>query len=155
MGAIKNKLIDWKNRLKDRHMLSIIVVLFTIIVVLAIYIYKKQTEYRQASENAYNMAFYEVVDYVQNVEVFLAKSLITNSPESSAESLANVWREANLAMGYLSQLPINSNELENTSKFLNQVSEYSYSLYRKNLKDEELSEEDMKNLKNLHEYSVE
>ena len=155
MGAIKNKLIDWKNRLKDRHMLSIIVVLFTIIVVLAIYIYKKQTEYRQASENAYNMAFYEVVDYVQNVEVFLAKSLITNSPESSAESLTNVWREANLAMGYLSQLPINSNELENTSKFLNQVSEYSYSLYRKNLKDEELSEEDMKNLKNLHEYSVE
>lgn len=155
MGAIKNKLIDWKNRLKDRHMLSIIVVLFTIIVVLAIYIYKKQTEYRQASENAYNMAFYEVVDYVQNVEVLLAKSLITNSPESSAESLTNVWREANLAMGYLSQLPINSNELENTSKFLNQVSEYSYSLYRKNLKDEELSEEDMKNLKNLHEYSVE
>ena len=155
MKTLKEKMIDWKNRLKDRHMLSIIVVLFTIIVVLSLYIYKKQTEYRQASENAYNMAFYEVVDYVQNVEVFLAKSLITNSPESSAESLTNVWREANLAMGYLSQLPINSNELENTSKFLNQVSEYSYSLYRKNLKDEELSEEDMKNLKELHEYSVE
>lgn len=155
MKTLKEKVMDWKNRLKDRHMLSIIVVLFTIIVVLSLYIYKKQTEYRQASENAYNMAFYEVVDYVQNVEVFLAKSLITNSPESSAESLTNVWREANLAMGYLSQLPINSNELENTSKFLNQVSEYSYSLYRKNLKDEELSEEDMKNLKELHEYSVE
>ena len=155
MGTIKDRLIDWKNRLKDRHMLSIIVVLFSIIVVLAIYIYKKQTEYRQAAENAYNMAFYEVVDYVQNVEVFLAKSLITNSPESSAESLTNVWREANLAMGYLAQLPINSNELENTSKFLNQVSEYSYSLYRKNLKQEELTEEDMKNLKELHAYSVE
>lgn len=155
MKTLKEKMIDWKNRLKDRHMLSIIVILFTIIVILGLYIYKKQTEYRQASENAYNMAFYEVVDYVQNVEVFLAKSLITNSPESSAESLTNVWREANLAMGYLSQLPINSNELENTSKFLNQVSEYSYSLYRKNLKDEELSEEDMKNLKELHEYSVE
>ena len=86
MGKIKSKLIDWKNRLKDRHMLTIVVVLFSIIVILAIYIYKKQTEYRQASENSYNMAFYEVVDYVQNVEVFLAKSLITNSPESSAES---------------------------------------------------------------------
>ena len=43
MGKIKNKLIDWKNRLKDRHMLSIIVVLFTIIVILGIVIYKKQT----------------------------------------------------------------------------------------------------------------
>ena len=155
MGKVKSKLIDWKNRLKKGHMLSIIVVLFSIIVILAILIYKKQTEYRQASENSYNMAFYEVVDYVQNVEVFLAKSLITNSPESSAESLTNVWREANLAQAYLAQLPIRSNELENTNKFLNQVSEYSYSLYRKNLNDEELSDEDLKNLKDLHEYSVE
>ena len=155
MGKVKNKLIDWKNRLKDRHMLTIVVVLFSIIVIMALFIYKKQTEYRQASENSYNMAFYEVVDYVQNVEVFLAKSLITNSPESSAESLTNVWREANLALGYLTQLPINSHEIENTSKFLNQVSEYSYSLYRKNLKDEELTDEDMKNLKDLHQYSVE
>ena len=155
MGKIKNKLIDWKNRLKDRHMLSIIVVMFSIIVILGLYIYKKQTEYRQASENSYNMAFYEVVDYVQNVEVFLAKSLISNSPESGAESLVNVWREANLALGYLTQLPIESHEIENTAKFLNQVSDYSYSLYRKNLDDKELTEDDMKNLKELHQYSVE
>lgn len=155
MGKIKNKLIDWKNRLKDRHMLSIIVVLFSIIIILGIYTYKKQIEFRQASENSYNMAFYELVDYVQNVEVYLAKSLITNSPESSSESLTNVWREANLAMGYLSQLPINSHELENTAKFLNQVSDYSYSLYRKNLNDEELSDDDLNNLQELHQYSVE
>ena len=155
VGKIKNKLIDWKNRLKDRHMLSIIVVLFAIIIILGLYTYKKQREYRQASENSYNMAFYEVVDYVQNVEVYLAKSLITNSPASSAESLTNVWREANLAQAYLAQLPIDSHELENTAKFLNQVSDYSYSLYTKNLKEEELTDEDMDNLTNLHQYSVE
>ena len=155
MGKIKSKLIDWKNRLKDRQMLSIVVVLFSIIVILGIYIYKKQTEYRQASENSYNMAFYELVDYVQNVKVYLAKSLISNSPESGAESLSNVWREANLALGYLTQLPINSHELEKTSKFLNQVSDYSYSLYTKNIKDEELTNDDLNNLKDLHQYSVE
>ena len=155
MEKFKAKVIDWKNRLKDRHMLSIIVVMFAIIVILGLYTYKKQIEYRQASENSYNMAFYEVVDYVQNVEVYLAKSMISNSPESGAESLSNVWREANLALSYLTQLPINSSELENTSKFLNQVSEYSYSLYTKNLKDEELTDEDMNNIKELHEYSVE
>ena len=155
MGKIKSKLIDWKNRLKDRHMLSVIVVLFSIIAIMGIYIYKKQTEYRQASENSYNMAFYELVDYVHNVEVYLAKSLISNSPESGAESLSNVWREANLALGYLTQLPINSHELEKTSKFLNQVSDYSYSLYTKNIKDEELTDEDLNNLKDLHQYSVE
>ena len=155
MGKIKNKLIDWKNRLKDRHMLSVIVVLFTIIIILSVIIYKKQTEYRQASENQYNMAFYELVDYVQNVETYLAKSLISSSPEHGAETLTHVWREANLAQAYLSRLPIDSVELENTEKFLNQVSDYSYSLSRKNIYNEELTEEDLKNLEDLHNYSVE
>ena len=154
MGKIKNKLIDWKNRLKDRHMLSIIVVLFTIIVILGIVIYKKQTEYRQASENQYNMAFYELVDYVQNVETYLAKSLISSSPEHGAETLTHVWREANLAQAYLSRLPIDNVELEKTSKFLNQVSDYSYSLSRKNIYKKALTDEDLKNLEELHNYSV-
>ena len=60
-----------------------------------------------------------------------------------------------MAQSYLARLPIESQELENTEKFLNQVSDYSYSLSRKNIYDENLSEEDLKNLKDLHAYSVE
>lgn len=154
MGKIKNKLIDWKDRLKDRHMLSIIVVLVAALAILGIYTYKKQIEFRRASENSYNMAFFELVDYVQNVETYLAKSIISSSAEQGAETLTNVWREANLAGAYLSQLPIESNELQNTAKFLNQVSDYSYSLSRKNIRGEKLSESDIKNLEELHTYSV-
>ena len=75
MGKIKQKLYDWKDRLKDRHMLTVVVVFLVTIVAMGIFIYKKQTQYRQAMENQYNMAFFELVDYVQNVENFLAKSL--------------------------------------------------------------------------------
>lgn len=60
-----------------------------------------------------------------------------------------------MAQVYLAQLPISSNELSNTSKFLNQVSEYSYSLSRKNIYNEKLTQEDLDNLKELHEYSKE
>lgn len=155
MNKVVSKLKDWKNRLQDRHMLTIIVVLITILVVLGIYIYKKQVEFRQASENSYNMAFFELVDYVQNVETYLAKSLISSSPEQGAETLTNVWREANLAQVNLSQLPIESQELQNTAKFLNQVSDYSYSLSRKNIRDEKLTDTDLQNLEQLHQYSVE
>ena len=150
-----NKLIDWKNRLKKGHMLSVICVLLIIVAVLGIILYKKQTEYRQASENSYNAAFYEVVNYVQNVETYLAKSMISSTPEHGAETLTNLWREANLAQSYLSMLPIESQELENTEKFLNQVSDYSYTLSRKNIYKEGLSTEDLGNLKDLHGYSVE
>lgn len=150
-----NKLQDWKERLKKGHMLSVICVLLIIVAILGVILYQKQREYRQASENSYNMAFYELVDYVQNVETYLAKSLISSTSEHGAETLTNLWREANLAQSYLARLPIESQELENTEKFLNQVSDYSYSLSRKNIYNEDLTEEDLKNLKDLHSYSVE
>ena len=149
-----NKLVDWKNRLKKGHMLSIICVLLVLVAILIGILYMKQKEYRQASENSYNAAFYELVDYVQNVETYLAKSLISSTSEHGAETLTNLWREANLAQAYLARLPIESQELENTEKFLNQVSDYSYSISRKNIYDEDLSDDDLKNLKDLHSYSV-
>lgn len=150
-----NKLIDWKNRLKKGHMLSVICVLLIIVAILGFILYKKQREYRQASENSYNAAFFELVDYVQNVETYLAKALISSTPEHGAETLTQLWREANLAQAYLSRLPIESQELSNTEKFLNQVSDYSYSLSRKNIYNEKLSDDDFNNLEELHNYSVE
>lgn len=151
---LKEKVYDWKNRLKDRHMLSVIVVLGAIVIGLGLFTYKRERDFRQASENLYNMAFFELVDYVQNVETYLAKAQISTTPEHGAETLTNLWREANLAGSYLAQLPIGSEELANTSKFLNQVSDYSYSLSRKNIYNEPLTQEDLNNLKNLHDYSV-
>ena len=150
-----NILKDWKNRLKKGHMLSIIIIELIIVGILGTILYLKQREYRQVSENSYNMAFYELVNYVDNVESYLAKSLISKTPEHGAETLTNVWREANLAQAYLARLPIESQELENTEKFLNQVSDYSYSLSRKNIYKEGLNDEDLKNLKELHSYSQE
>ena len=50
------------------------------------------------------MAFYELVDYVENVETYLAKSLISSTPEHGAETLTNVWREANLAQSIFSKI---------------------------------------------------
>ena len=155
MGKIKDKVYDWKDRLKDRHMLTLVVTLVVIIAALGMYTYKRERDYHQMTENDYNMAFFELVDYVQNVETYLAKSLISSTPEHGAETLTHVWREANLAQSYLARLPIGSQELANTSKFLNQVSDYSFTLSRKNIYNESLTQEDLDNLKELHNYSVE
>ncbi len=152
---IKEKITDWKNRLKDRHMLSVIVILGAIIIGLALFTYKRENDYKLASENSYNMAFFELVDYVQNVETYLAKSVISTTPEHGAQTLTHLWREADLAQSYLAQLPIESHELENTEKFLHQVSDYSYSLSQKNIYNEPLTQEDLDNLNNLHKYSIE
>ncbi len=144
-----------KVQVNKAYIIAAIVVFIVVVGGLISVIVNNKNETKTASQNTYNMAFYEVVDYVQNVETYLAKSLISSTPEHGAETLTNVWREANLAQAYLSQLPIESQELANTEKFLNQVSDYSYSLSRKNIYNESLSDEDLKNLKDLHNYSVE
>ena len=134
---------------------SIIIILFLAIIYLGYLLFKNRNETITASENSYNMAFYELVDYVQNIESYLAKAIITRDANYSAETLTYLWREANLAQTYLSMLPIQSYKLENTEKFLNQVSDYSFSLSRKTIKGEDLKEEELNNLKQLHTYSLE
>ena len=143
------------NTMKKNYIYGIMILLIIISVVLGYFLYQEKEKYTTATHNQYNLALYELIDYVQNVENYLAKAMITSTPEHGAETLSKVWREANLAQVYLAQLPVSSTELANTAKFLNQVSEYSYSLSRKNIYKEELSQEDLDNLKNLHDYSTE
>ena len=141
--------------MKKNYLYGIMILLIIVSIVLGYFLYKQNEKYTIATHNQYNLALYELVDYVQNVENYLAKSMITSTPEHGAETLTKAWREANLAQVYLSQLPVSSTELSNTAKFLNQVSEYSYSLSRKNIYNEELSQEDFDNLKQLHDYCTE
>ena len=129
--------------------------LILLIGILGYNLYKKNTEAELTSKNIYNNNFYELVNYVQNVETYLAKSTISKDNKHSAETLTHLWREANLAQTYLSNLPIESQELEKTEKFLNQVSDYSYTLSRKNIKGEDLNDEELKNLEELQIYSTE
>ncbi len=132
----------------------LVMILIILSLILGYNLYEKNRLYKVSTQNNYNMAFYELVDYVQNVKTYLAKSLITTDDKHGAETLTHVWREANLAQTYLAMIPLESQELENTEKFLNQVSEYSYSLSRKNIDNVDLKEEDLDNLKNLYSYSV-
>lgn len=154
----------WKNRqnkiimrnvlekIKKNYFYLIIIVLAIVIIVLSINLNKQKTAYTVATENQYNLAFYELIDYIDDAQNYLAKSIISGSHKNGAKTLVHVWREANLAQVYLSQLPISSNELAATSKFLNQVSEYSYSLATKCINNTDLTEEELNNLKQLHEY---
>ena len=144
-----------KKNLNKYIIVGVVIALIAIIIYLVYALTKNKEEYKLASENIYNSNFYELVDYVKNVESYLAKSTISNNSEYEARTLTYLWREANLAQVYLSSLPIESQELENTEKFLNQVSDYSYSLSRKNIEGQNLSDDEIKNLEELHRYSLE
>lgn len=138
---------------KNKLWVVITIISLVIITILGYSLLNQKEVYAITKENEYNMAFYEVVEYVQNLKTYLAKSMISKSAEHGAEILTHVWREANLAQAYLGMLPIESQELENTEKFLNQVSEYSYSLSRKNIEGEGLTDDDIEKIKEMYNYS--
>lgn len=137
---------------KNKIWIFITGIALIVVAILGYSLFNQKNVYAATKENEYNMAFYEVVEYVQNVKTYLAKSMISKSAEHGAEMLTHVWREANLAQAYLGMLPIESQELENTEKFLNQVSEYTYSLSRKNIEGTVLNDEDINKIKELYNY---
>lgn len=141
-------------KMKEKHIWTICLILLVITICTTAYAYKINKDYNTVSNNTYNLAFYELVDYMSNVENYLAKSLVTNDANHSAETLNYIWREANLAEVYLSQMPIKNEGLSNTQKFLNQVSEYTYSLSRKCIQDKNLSQDELNKLKDLYNYSA-
>lgn len=141
-------------KIKEKYVCTIIIVLAIVALCAMIIAYKNYKDYETVKKNKYNMAFFELVDYMENVESYLAKSLITKEAAASSENLILVWRETNLAGAFLSQMPVSTEGLSKTQKFLNQASEYTYSLFRKNVKGENLTDEDLKKLNELHDYSM-
>ena len=145
--------MDWKE-FKEKHLYTFFIIALVLAICSSILAYKNYKDYETMKKNKYNMAFFEVVDYMENVESYLAKSLITKEAAASSENLILVWRETNLAGSFLSQIPVSTEGLSKTQKFLNQASEYSYSLFRKNVKGENLTDEDLNKLNELHDYSM-
>lgn len=150
----ENNIKNIGKKLREKRVLVFFLIIIVTIVSLIVLLFREKKSYRQSIENNYNMAFYQLIDNVQDVEIYLAKALISNSPERGAEIFSHIWKEANLAQTYLSMLPISSFELENTAKFLNQVSNYSYALSHKTINNQELSQDDIDNLEKLHKYSL-
>lgn len=152
--SIREKLLDFKRRLSDRKMYSLVIVLIGAVAVWGLYQYKHAANLRQQLDNQYNRSFYDMVGYVNNVETLLAKALITGTPAKTATTLQEAWRQANLAQENLGQLPISQPAIANTSKFLTQLGDFSYSLNNRTIRGNSLSDDQYRTLERLHGYAV-
>ena len=108
---------------------------------------------KQASEDEYNRAMYEMVGYISNVESELAKLQITNTPKMTSTTLASIWKQSNLAKENLEELPSTQNSMSKASKYLSQVSDYSYSLLKKTTQNEKLNDEEYATIAKLYKSS--
>lgn len=155
MGKVKNKIYDWKDRLRKGKMFTLVTTLVVIIISLTIFSLKISKKYRELVENGNNQAFYELLEYINNTEKLLAKSTISNSNTHGAMVLTTIWKTASLAQSYLARIPIDTENLEDANRFLNQVGDYCYVLSKKSINGERLSQEELDNLAKLHKHCIE
>lgn len=147
--SLREKLLDFKRRLSDRKMYSIVIVVIAAVSVWGIYQYKHAANLRQELDNQYNRAFFDMVGYVNNVDTLLMKSMIASTTTKTATTMQEAWRQANLAQTNLGQLPVSQPVLAKTSKFLTQVGDLAYSLNNQNMNGKPLSDEQYKTVEKL------
>ena len=117
------------------------------------YSYFLNSQAKTEEINDYNYSFMELVNNVNNIENYLAKTMISKDSKHSSDTLTKIWADSNLAVSYMKNIPFNSNGSDKSIKFLNQVSDYCYTLSRKTLRGNELNDEDFNNLKKLYDYA--
>ena len=115
MTNFRKKFLDFKQRLSKGKMYSITIVILAVLVGVNVYQYQRTNAFRQQLENQYNRAFFDMVGYVQNIDTLLIKSIISTTPEKTAQTLQEIWRQANLAQENLNLLPVSQPVLANTS----------------------------------------
>ena len=115
---------------------------------------KQLTALKIQTENQYNRAFLDLTGYVDDLEVLLAKSLVTSTPKSTSAMLEEVWRQSNLAQENMGQLPVSPPILEKTSNYLTQVGDLAYALNTKTLNGTALSDKEYDSLNKLHGFAI-
>lgn len=106
-------------------------------------------------ENSYNRAFSDLVDYIDNIDVKLAKAQLAQTPAQLASISNDIFSESAEAKSCLGQLPTAQIQLDNTSKFLSQVGDYTYVLSQSMINGEKISQEQYDTLSQLNDYAAE
>ncbi|MBQ7793236.1 MAG: germination protein YpeB [Clostridia bacterium] len=117
------------------------------------YEYYRANTLERSVSNSYNRAFFELNDYVDDINSLLAKGLLVNSPQHFAAVSAELSRQSAAAKECLSQLPLSEIEFDKTEKFLSQVGDYSFYLSRNALYDNKMTDEEYQTLSTLGKYA--
>ncbi len=105
----------------------------------------------QQLENTYQRSLEDLTGYVNGLSATLQKAGYAGTAPQLANLSAKLWRESGAAKTALSSLPLGDAHLENLSRFLSQVGDYSMYLTKKMSQGETLSGEERQNLARMEE----
>lgn len=99
-------------------------------------------------------SFYELVGYVDAIDVNLSKLVVSKDDEKRQKLLGDVRVQSSLATENLSSLSLEDEDKYYTVKFINQVSDFSKYLSEKLIDGETLTSSDIETLKSMHKINA-
>ena len=140
LEKFEKKIIEIKNKIGKKNTGIILFSLLCIIALFSMIILKRFKIEKQEVQDSYNRAMYDFVSDINNIENEMTKLKITSNDTYTMTTLASVFAKSNSAKANLDILPFSAGSISNVSKFLNQLSDFSYSLMRNILNGNEISE---------------
>lgn len=143
--------------MKTRQVVAVVVVFVILVGLLTVGFVSTTNNLANVSgslANVYERNLYELVSDVNDIEVTLSKSLISNDPVQLKKLYYKLYEQCNLGQNNLSRLPINHESITQTTKFVNQMGGFSYYLFDKLNNGEELSDKDYTSLNELYTMCV-
>lgn len=139
--------------MRRRHLYWLFSVAITVLTVFGIYEYYNAKAYKQGLEDSYNRAFFELTDYVDDIDTLLAKSMLATSASEMASLSQELSVQATAAKACLAQIPQAGVSLDKTEKFLAQVGDYTYTLSQNIINKKSITEEEYESLAALGTYA--
>ena len=102
-------------------------------------------------ENIYKKNYFELVDEVNNVDMKVSKLLASTSDTYQAKMLSEVAQSAKNMQSNIASLPLYSDNVLESVRFINQMSGYTQTLQDKIAQGGSLSSEDIQTLNEMHE----
>lgn len=109
----------------------------------------ERTDYKNYLQGEYSKSMYQLIDSVKNIKTDLSKSAVIGSKEQGLVAFGSISKYADIANDKIHSLPIPQEDLDGTSKFLTQVSDFAYSLVRASSQGKALSDKDYENIESL------
>ena len=95
-------------------------------------------------------AFYDFVGYIDNIETNMSKVFVSNGKEGQQKLLSEITLQSNLADTALGQLPIMDESKYLTSRYINQLGDYTKYLNNRLIYGHSITDNEYKNLQELY-----
>lgn len=141
--------------MKKKRIVTLAIVLAIILSLggATVYGYSQADLYRRDLQYGYSRSLNDLRDCVDNIQVTLNKAVYANTATEQNGLAAKLMRESSLAKSAVASLPLTENSVDNVSKFITQVGDFSMSLSKKVSEGEAISSDEYKSMKNLESYA--